>query len=101
MAGWVGEERRARVAGEAGACEVVDLEGSRKGVVVLADAGTNIMAPRTAIASLVGDVNAGEAWLACAVLGSVGETAPMPFRFAATHTGRRVEGPGFVLELAR
>lgn len=102
FAEWRSEERLAAATTPAGGCEIVDLEGPRKGVVVLADAGTNVMAPRTAIPSLVGEILAGESWLACAVSGSVGEAAgPVPFRWSATFTGRRIEAPGFVLELPR
>jgi hypothetical protein len=100
--GWRAEPLRALAAGESGACEIVDLEGRRDGVVVLAEPGTNIMAPRTAIPSLAGRIPAGESWLACAVSASVAEPAgAMPFRFGATAGGWRVEAPGYVFDLGR
>jgi hypothetical protein len=100
--GWIGATRRALVATDSGACEIVDLAGSRNGLVVLAEPGTNVMAPRTAIASLGGAIPVGETWLACAVSASLAQEAtPMPFTFSETATAWRVEAAGYVLELPR
>jgi hypothetical protein len=97
---WVGEAGRARASGEHGACEIVDLAGKRNGLVVLAEPGTNLMAPRTAIPTLGGPIDPGETWLACAVAASVGgPEGPMPFRLAAGAAGWRVETPDWALEL--
>jgi hypothetical protein len=100
--GWSAGRGRALASGAGGACEIVDLAGRRDGVVVIAAPGTNIMAPRTAIASLTGPIAAGESWLATAVSASLAEPAgAMPFRFSATATGWRVEAPGYAFDLPR
>lgn len=49
---------------------IVNLEGNREGVVVLAHPNTNIMYSRTKIPTLTGKIRSGETWLACAVLGA-------------------------------
>ena len=101
-AGWVGEPRRAFAGTAGGACEIVDLAGNRNGLVVLAEPGTNLMAPRTAIPTLAGAIAPGESWLVCAVSASVDAPAgPMPFRWSAAAGAWRVEAPGCVLELPR
>lgn len=99
---WIAAPRRARVSGAPGACEIVDLAGARHGMVVLAEPGTNVMAPRTAIASLGGTIAAGESWLACAVGASVGDKpGAMPFTLERAGDGWRVAAPGYVLDLPR
>lgn len=99
---WKSEARLALAAGSNGRCEMRDLEGARRGVVFLGSPGTNLMVPRTAIAALLGEIPSGETWLACAVLGAIGDTAPaMPFVWKPTFRGYRVELPGFLLELVR
>ncbi|GAA3800648.1 DUF2264 domain-containing protein [Sphaerisporangium flaviroseum] len=66
---------RARVDSPAGACLVDDLAGARTGRLVQALPGTNVMAPRTVIPTLVDAHAPGEHRLACAVLG-VAEARP-------------------------
>jgi hypothetical protein len=98
--GWIGQERRAFAVTEGGACEIVDLAGARSGIVVIAEPGTNLIAPRTAIPSLAGPIPAGESWLVCAVSADACEPAgAMPFTVSATQSGWRVEAPGYAIEL--
>jgi hypothetical protein len=54
----------------AGLCVIEDLLGEREGTLVRALPGTNVLAPRTVIPTLTGELAPGEHVLACAVLGS-------------------------------
>ncbi|WP_433256154.1 DUF2264 domain-containing protein [Streptosporangium sp. CA-135522] len=65
----------ARVDSPAGLCVIEDLGGARAGRLVHALPGTNVLAPRTVIPTLTGEHEAGEHWLACAVLG-LGQAPP-------------------------
>ncbi|RCG24061.1 DUF2264 domain-containing protein [Sphaerisporangium album] len=69
----------ARVHSPAGTCLVEDLTGEREGRLVQTLPGTNVIAPRTVIPTLVGTHAPGEHVLACAVLG----VAPEPGREAS------------------
>ncbi|MCW2880546.1 MAG: hypothetical protein JWQ95_4646 [Sphaerisporangium sp.] len=62
-------EGHARVDSPAGACLIEDLAGARAGRLVQALPGTNVMAPRTVIPTLVGEHEPAGHRLACAVLG--------------------------------
>ncbi|MBF6208853.1 DUF2264 domain-containing protein [Streptomyces gardneri] len=59
----------ARISGPTGLCVIDDLDGDRTGQLVAAFPGTNVMARRTVIPTLLGTHPPGEFWLACAVLG--------------------------------
>ncbi len=52
----------------AGGSGLRDLNGQREGRVVRVDPNTNLLAPRTVLPTLVAQHEAGEHWLACAVL---------------------------------
>ncbi|GAA0979727.1 DUF2264 domain-containing protein [Acrocarpospora macrocephala] len=60
----------ARLLSPAGLCQIEDLAPSpaRRGELVAALPGTNVMAPRTTIPTLLAELAPGEHWLACAVL---------------------------------
>lgn len=53
-----------------GCSAIVNLEGNRKGTVVLPHPNTNVLYSRTKLPALVGDIEVGETWLACGVLGT-------------------------------
>jgi hypothetical protein len=48
---------------------VVNLKGSRDAKIIAAAPNTNLLFPRTKIPTLIGNIEKGESWLACAVLG--------------------------------
>ena len=48
---------------------VINLEGNRKGQIIMAHPNTNLLYSRTRIPTLTGELPAGETWLACAVSG--------------------------------
>ncbi len=54
----------------AGASGIRDLQGQREGQVVRMEPNSNLVAPRTLLPTLTAQLNAGEHWLACAVLAS-------------------------------
>lgn len=60
---------QARVDSPAGMCLIDDLAGARDGRLVEALPGTNVLAPRTLIPTLLGTHPPGEHLLTCAVLG--------------------------------
>jgi hypothetical protein len=62
----------ARVSGRAGFSGLRDLDGLREGEVVDCLPGTNVLARRTALPTLTGQLPPGEHWLRCAVLGAPG-----------------------------
>jgi hypothetical protein len=66
----------ARIDSPAGLCVIEDLRGGRTGDLVRASPGTNVLARRTVIPTLVGDLAPGDHLLACAVLGSAGSPEP-------------------------
>lgn len=97
--GWKHGTGKAAAQGPNGRCEILELEGSRHGLVLMAEPCTNVLEPRTAIPALVENGRTGDGWLACAVLGVTHHASqPMPFTWTRTATGRRLEGPGFVLD---
>lgn len=53
-----------------GCTAIVNLEGRRRGQVVLPHPNTNVLYSRTKLPCLMGDMEEGETWLACAVLGT-------------------------------
>lgn len=53
-----------------GCTSIVNLEGSREGIVVLTHPNTNLLYSRTKLPALMGEISKGETWLACAVLGT-------------------------------
>ncbi|MFJ9634823.1 DUF2264 domain-containing protein [Streptomyces sp. NPDC101175] len=59
----------ARVSAPAGLTGLRDLDGRREGEVVDCLPGTNVLARRTALPALTGQLPPGEHWLRCAVLG--------------------------------
>ncbi len=59
--------------GEGMASGIQDLAGSRAGGVIRAMPNTNVLFPRTAVPVLQGQLEPGEHWLACAVLGTTDE----------------------------
>ncbi|SDU79922.1 DUF2264 domain-containing protein [Jiangella alkaliphila] len=71
--------RHAVVRGAAGPSGIVDLTGTRAGQVISAEPNTNLLLPRTAIPTLVADLDPGEHWLSCAVLA---DPLPDPFEIA-------------------
>jgi hypothetical protein len=97
--GWKHGARKAAAQGANGRCEIVDLEGERHGLVLMAEPGTNVLWPRTAIPALVENGRTGDSWIACAVLGVTDHVSiAMPFRWTRTPAGRRLEGPGFAFD---
>ncbi|MPY56341.1 DUF2264 domain-containing protein [Streptomyces spongiae] len=62
----------ARVSARAGFSGLRDLDGLREGEVVDCLPGTNVLARRTALPALTGQLPPGEHWLRCAVLGAPG-----------------------------
>ncbi|MEU6253975.1 DUF2264 domain-containing protein [Streptomyces sp. NPDC047043] len=59
----------ARACAPVGLSGIRDLDGSREGEVVDCLPGTNVLARRTTLPMLTGQLPAGEHWLSCAVLG--------------------------------
>ncbi|MCI6886676.1 MAG: DUF2264 domain-containing protein [Lachnospiraceae bacterium] len=53
-----------------GCTAIVNLEGDRRGSVILPHPNTNLMYSRTKLPALMGKIGKGETWLACAVLGT-------------------------------
>lgn len=53
-----------------GCTAIVNLEGARKGTLVLTHPNTNLLYSRTRLPALIGEIFKGETWLACAVLGT-------------------------------
>lgn len=53
-----------------GCTAIVNLEGERKGRVVLTHPNTNVLYSRTKLPALMGEMGIGETWLASAVLGT-------------------------------
>ncbi|MFD7717296.1 DUF2264 domain-containing protein [Streptomyces sp. NPDC059814] len=70
---------RARATGSAGLTGLIDTDGRRTGQVIDCLPGTNVLARRTMLPTLTGELPPGEHWLRCAVLGAApgpdGETA--------------------------
>lgn len=70
---------RARATGSAGLTGLIDTDGRRTGQIVDCLPGTNVLARRTMLPTLTGELPPGEHWLRCAVLGAApgpdGETA--------------------------
>ncbi|GAA4587643.1 DUF2264 domain-containing protein [Planotetraspora phitsanulokensis] len=77
----------ARIDSPAGLCVIEDLLGGRAGDLVRALPGTNVLARRTVIPTLTGDLAPGEHLLACAVLGAAGAPEPVG-------AGSRLGDPG-------
>ncbi|MBO3748428.1 DUF2264 domain-containing protein [Streptosporangiaceae bacterium NEAU-GS5] len=71
-------KRRARIASSAGTCVIEDLAGGREAGLVDAHPGTNLMAPRTVIPTLLGRHAPGTHRLACAVVGLAGDGPEPP-----------------------
>lgn len=70
-------ETAAAYVSPAGLSAVRDLLGARRGKIVLPDANTSLIWPRTAIPTLVGEHPAGDAWLVCAVVGRASRVATL------------------------
>jgi hypothetical protein len=60
-----------------GACLIRDILGSRLGIVLSAAPNTNLLYGRSVIPSLMGHHEAGEFWLACSVVGWLGQKRPL------------------------
>ncbi|MFF4258365.1 DUF2264 domain-containing protein [Streptomyces sp. NPDC001663] len=60
----------ARVCAPAGCSGIRDLDGVREGAIIDCLPGTNVLARRTALPMLTGQLPPGEHWLSCAVLGA-------------------------------
>jgi hypothetical protein len=52
---------------------IIDFTGKRTGQMVIAEPNTNLLHPRTAIPTLIGHLEPGTHWLACAVYGKENE----------------------------
>ncbi|MEU8356236.1 DUF2264 domain-containing protein [Nonomuraea sp. NPDC048882] len=61
--------------GPSGGSGLLDMSGTRDGRVILTEPNTNLITPRTALPTLVSRHEAGEHWLACAVLADPDRTA--------------------------
>jgi len=70
----------ARASAPAGLTGVRDLDGVRDGEVIDCLPGTNVLARRTALPTLAGQLRPGELWLRCAVLGAAGPEAEAAWR---------------------
>ncbi|GAA1672892.1 DUF2264 domain-containing protein [Nonomuraea maheshkhaliensis] len=68
-------EGAAWACGPSGGSGLLDLSGTREGRVILTEPNTNLITPRAALPTLVSRHEAGEHWLACAVLADPDGTA--------------------------
>ncbi|MFJ9250818.1 DUF2264 domain-containing protein [Streptomyces sp. NPDC101776] len=96
----------ARAAAPAGLTGLRDLDGRREGRILDCLPGTNVLARRTALPMLIGQLPPGEHWLRCAVLGAPSgdeaetawrdppTTTPLPTIAQPTPTARPTIGDG-------
>ncbi|TLS48002.1 DUF2264 domain-containing protein [Streptomyces montanus] len=79
----------ARASAPAGFTGLRDLDGLRSGAVVDCLPGTNVLARRTTLPTLTGQLPPGEHWLSCAVLGAPdGREAEAAWRQPPKHSTR-------------
>jgi hypothetical protein len=79
----------ARASAPAGFTGLRDLDGLRSGAVVDCLPGTNVLARRTTLPTLTGQLPPGEHWLSCAVLGAPdGQDAEAAWRQPPKHPTR-------------